>query len=76
MVSWNYRGLEHFSKVNAAKYLIKSKNPDFLLLQENKLTKEQMISVIQKQNNFEGLVIVQEELREEFSQCGIKNLGT
>ena len=36
-VSWNYRGLGGFSKVEAIKDIIKSEKPDILLLQERKM---------------------------------------
>ena len=57
VVSWNCRGLGHPSKINFLKDLIKSKKPDILLIQDTKLSSQEMEGIIGKSRIYEGLAI-------------------
>ena len=57
VVSWNCRGLGHPSQIKFLKDLIKSEKPDILLIQETKLSSQEIDVIIEKSRIYEGLAI-------------------
>ena len=60
LVSWNCRGMGSSLKVNAVRDLVKSEQPDFLLLQETKITEQEFKDSTKKIRNYEGIAISSE----------------
>ena len=57
LVSWNCRGMGSSLKLKAIKDLLKQEQPDFLLIQETKITEQDFHQQIQHFKNFIGLSI-------------------
>ena len=57
VLSWNCRGLRHPSKINFLKDLIKIEKPDILLIQETKLSSQEIDAIIEKSRIYEGQAI-------------------
>ena len=55
LVSWNCRGMGSSLKANAVRDLIKAEQPDFLLLQETKISDQEFQNSMTKNRKYEGI---------------------
>jgi len=55
LVSWNCRGMGSSLKSNAVRDLLKSEHPDFLLLQETKITDQDFQNNVKRSRSYEGI---------------------
>ena len=55
LVSWNCRGMGSSLKSNAVCDLLKSEHPDFLLLQETKITDQDFQNNVKRSRSYEGI---------------------
>ena len=57
LVSWNCRGMGSSLKLKAIKDLLNQEQPDILLIQETKITEQELQSSLKKSNIYEGTAV-------------------